>query len=182
MISRSDSCGLDWLFYLFIEGNSSARLFQILPKSTDSKIAFNTVFFCSVYKMDNSIDVLVLWDTFEKNVCSLVDLDVIGDLNEGAKVYQIHTGRNDRVQTNNPNTIKYKMSHLQNDFHILDLQKGVRTNSTQNHAKFPSRVKERAQLSAEKYADLMSLCSGPTPVFKNSDHVNFFKNLPHKSQ
>ena len=82
-----------------------------------------------------------------------------------------------RVKKNEHAKIFFKLSHLQKEFSTLNLL--VRRNfldisdPIQAYASPP-------KLSAEKYVDLSSLCSGQFPVIRSEMSKEFFLSLPHQ--
>lgn len=92
------------------------------------------------------------------------------------------------VSKSEKNTIFFKTSHLQKEYHHITLKRSSQNiGSTKSDKKgtFLSGVKVKKlykqppPLSHAKFDDLMKLCSGPTAVIKNPEHVLFYKSLPH---
>lgn len=80
------------------------------------------------------------------------------------------------VSKSRPEVIQFKTSHLQSDYKSISLKRlpnnilGKEVNKLN---------KESPKLSKDKYEDLLSLCTGNTPVVRNPEFVNFYKSLPH---
>ena len=82
-----------------------------------------------------------------------------------------------RVTKASPSTIFFKTSHLENQYRSISLKR-QHVHLTQSE---PEKLNsEPNRLSREKYADLMSLCSGKTPLIRNAEHKSFYSSLPHK--
>lgn len=75
-----------------------------------------------------------------------------------------------------PNKIFFKTSHLDDEYRTITLPRSA----CDPKVKPQPLNKVCPKLSAEKYKDLMALCSGPTPVIRNQEHASFYKNLPHQ--
>lgn len=81
------------------------------------------------------------------------------------------------VLKNEPNKIFFKTSHVTNEYSSLLVPRcdiDARTKPKRLYTKNELRIKK------QKYEDLMSLCSGPTPIIKGGENVTFYKNLRHE--
>ena len=70
----------------------------------------------------------------------------------------------------------YKTSHSELEFKSLSLK---RLKKSINEYDLPKLNAEANKISKEKYNDVLSLCSGPTPVVNIREHKSFYMNLPH---
>lgn len=81
------------------------------------------------------------------------------------------------VDKDNVAQLFVKNSHLANNYFILPLKRNTLEVMTQP---IPLLNKDLKKLSRDKYNDLVSLCSGLTPVVKDSIFQKYFKDLPHE--
>lgn len=82
------------------------------------------------------------------------------------------------VEKNAPQEVKFKTSHLQENFRSFSLGRIQEDIFSQDLAvlnKIPPKI------SNEKYNDLVSLCGGDTPVIKHPEHTLFYRSLPHNA-
>lgn len=77
-----------------------------------------------------------------------------------------------RVQKSAPKTLFYKNSHCSDEYKSITLKKSVDVDVGRLNP-------EPLKVSAAKYNDLISLCTGTVRVIRDSNHVKFYKNLPH---
>lgn len=83
-----------------------------------------------------------------------------------------------QVQKGHVDRLFLKTSHLQSTFCTLKLPQNRQATFVPSAG--PSKAyKQPVKISIEKYKDLLSLCSGGTPIITHPDHVLFYKNLPH---
>ncbi len=85
------------------------------------------------------------------------------------------------------NVISFKTSHTQKEFKTLTLGNLRNLRSAKNSTSpcpkpdLPNCLySNRPKLSAGKYQDLLSLCTGSCPLIAQQDLVDFYKNLPHE--
>ncbi|PIK42342.1 hypothetical protein BSL78_20825 [Apostichopus japonicus] len=76
-----------------------------------------------------------------------------------------------------PGKILYKTSHLQEGFSTINLDLNRRKSNPLSGLLV--RTIERPKISEAKYNDLLSFCSGDTPVIFHPEHKAFFEGLPH---
>ncbi|KAJ8019349.1 hypothetical protein HOLleu_42112 [Holothuria leucospilota] len=80
-----------------------------------------------------------------------------------------------RLEKDSPGKIFYKTSHRQEQFSTINLEeKRRRSNPTVN-----LRPTDRPKIPEAKYNDLISFCSGDTPIVFHRDHKKFYEMLPH---
>ena len=80
------------------------------------------------------------------------------------------------VTKSKPDEILYKTSHFDTSYKVLSLKRLPK--SVQEH--FVQTLNTGLNnVSKEKYNDLVSLCSGLTPVIKLKEHKSFYISLPH---
>ena len=80
-----------------------------------------------------------------------------------------------QVTKDAPNSFFFKLSHHQDAFSEMRLPQKRNVSSLEISPLYTTGP----QITSEKYADIMTLCTGPRPVIRNPEHVNFFKSLPH---
>lgn len=78
-----------------------------------------------------------------------------------------------RVVKSSPHTLFYKNSHCWTEYKSITIK-------DQSNASVAQLNNDRLNVSAEKYEDLLSLCTGDLRVIRNNEDVEFYKNLPHK--
>lgn len=79
------------------------------------------------------------------------------------------------VLKHEPDKVFFKSSHLEDEYRSITLPRKVSNPSCK-----PKKLNNKTiKLSEAKYNDLISLCSGQTPLIRNQEHINFYKNLPH---
>lgn len=81
-----------------------------------------------------------------------------------------------RVVKKNNEKLFYKTSHHDQEYKALSLKRLKA--SVKNHVLQKLNIGPK-HISREKYKDLVSLCSGETPVVKMREHKNFYLSLPH---
>ena len=81
-----------------------------------------------------------------------------------------------QVTKSKPDEILYKTSHFDTSYKVLSLKRLPQ--SVQEHS-VHTRNTGLYNFSKEKYNDLVSLCSGSTPVIKLIEHKSFYMSLPH---
>lgn len=81
------------------------------------------------------------------------------------------------VDKDNVAQLLVKKSHLANNYFVLPLKRNTLEVMTQP---IPLLNKDLKKVSRDKYNDLVSLCSGLTPVVKDPIFQNYFKDLPHE--
>ena len=79
------------------------------------------------------------------------------------------------VSKDSPNTIGYKISHSQKECFHLKIPTCRRSSANLPDTAYSGPLK----VSESKYRDLISLCTGQTPVISNASHAAFFQSLPH---
>lgn len=79
-----------------------------------------------------------------------------------------------RVRKEQPSKIFYKTSH---DLKTISLK---RLSQNVKDYEITKLNTDRNKISKEKYQDLMSLCSGETPLIRLQEHKNFYLSLPHE--
>ena len=79
------------------------------------------------------------------------------------------------VSKDSPNTIGYTISHSQKECFHLKIPTCRRSSANLPDAAYSGPLK----VSESKYRDLISLCTGQTPVISNASHAAFFQSLPH---
>ncbi|KAG4066740.1 hypothetical protein HA402_012807 [Bradysia odoriphaga] len=77
-----------------------------------------------------------------------------------------------RVEKHSPKTLFYKNSHCCDEYKSITLKKSLDIDVDRLNA-------EPIKISAAKYNDLTSLCTGNIRVIRDNSHVEFYKNLPH---
>lgn len=82
------------------------------------------------------------------------------------------------VQKQEPKKIFFKNSHLTGVYSSISLP------CTDKDSRSKPKVlntgsQQKPKILKEKFSDLMALCSGPTPIIRNEEHVLFYKSLPH---
>lgn len=77
-----------------------------------------------------------------------------------------------RVIKSAPNTLFYKNSHTCDEYKSITLKKSICSRVGKLNA-------EQMKITAAKYNDLISLCTGDVRVILNNDHIKFYKTLPH---
>lgn len=83
-----------------------------------------------------------------------------------------------RVEKDNPDMIFFKTSHLEEKYRSMTLSK--KRNQVPLDKVIVSQLNESTiPLSTGKYQDLVSLCSGNTPVIRNENYQHFYLSLPH---
>lgn len=80
------------------------------------------------------------------------------------------------VKKSSPETIFFKTSHLTPTYDCIKL---VRNTRSSRDMEVTSLNKKPVKITNTKYKDLMSLCTGKTPVVRLPEYQEFFKNLPH---
>lgn len=81
-----------------------------------------------------------------------------------------------KVTKAHPSTIFLKTSHLDAEYNSISLK---RKQANVRQFKLQALNSEPNKISKEKYGDLMSLCTGATPVVRNAEHKAFYPSLPH---
>lgn len=76
-----------------------------------------------------------------------------------------------------PKKIFFKTSHLSDVYSSISLPR-----TDFNATAKPSQLydENKPTLSKDKYEDLMSLCTGATPIIRGEENVNFYKHLRHQ--
>ena len=77
------------------------------------------------------------------------------------------------VSKDSPYTIGYKISHSQKECFHLKIPTCRRSSANLPDAAYSGPLK----VSESKYRDLISLCTGQTPVISNASHAAFFQSL-----
>lgn len=109
-------------------------------------------------------------------------------LSQEMKILQLrHSDENEQVKWNNmmeikvtkesPASIFYKTSHHDDTYNTISLkrrQANVKSFSIKQLNKEPNK------LSSDKYKDLISLCSGDTPLVRLDECKAFYRALPHQ--
>lgn len=83
------------------------------------------------------------------------------------------------VEKSSPMNIFFKNSHLQSEFDSICLKR-LKVNNI-NSFELRNLNKEPNKISLQKYNDLVSLCSGTTPVIKEPEFKTYYRNLPHQT-
>lgn len=74
-----------------------------------------------------------------------------------------------------PDKVFFKSSHLENEYRSITLPRKSSDPSLK-----PKKLNNKTlKISTDKYNDLVSLCSGPTPLVRCQEHIDFYKHLPH---
>lgn len=81
-----------------------------------------------------------------------------------------------RVVKRSPSTIYFKTSHLQTSYKKIQLKRLKKEMTSVEVGKLNS---SKLKIPEDKYSDLVSLCSGATPVIRMAEHQNFYKSLDH---
>lgn len=81
-----------------------------------------------------------------------------------------------RVVKRSPSTIYFKTSHLQTSYKKIQLKRLKKEMTSVEVGKLNS---SKLKIPEDKYSDLVSLCSGATPVIRIAEHQNFYKSLDH---
>lgn len=80
------------------------------------------------------------------------------------------------VTKDEPTKLFFKYSHCNDDYDAIELKRLVKNIK---EIRLQPLNKEPPKLTKKKYADLVSLCEGPTPVVRSPEIQDFYKNLPH---
>lgn len=80
------------------------------------------------------------------------------------------------VRKTDPSTLFFKTSHKEACYRSLTLKRNM---ANFLHAGVSPLNETQPKISKEKYEDLISLTTGDTPVIRLSEHVDFYKSLPH---
>ncbi|CAG9771355.1 unnamed protein product [Ceutorhynchus assimilis] len=82
-----------------------------------------------------------------------------------------------KVEKKEPNKMFYKLSHCDGAYRSITLKR-----KQENIFNLPVEKlnKQRPKVTAIKYDNLVSLCSGKDPVVKSFDHIAFYRSLPHE--
>lgn len=81
------------------------------------------------------------------------------------------------VRKDHPTKIYFKTSHTDKDFQVISLK---RLSQSVSDFELTLLNKEKTKLSKDKYQDLVSLCTGQTPVIRIEEHKKFYLSLPHE--
>lgn len=81
-----------------------------------------------------------------------------------------------KVSKSNLKEIQFKTSHLQENYNKLVLKRQKKKISK---IKVEQLNSSHIAIAKAKYDDLVSLCSGATPVIRLEQHKMFYENLPH---
>ena len=84
-----------------------------------------------------------------------------------------------RVCKGEPHQIEFKYSHLDVSFSAICIRQTRRTSDTEPLQPLKLYQSGNPKISAAKYKDLHSLCTGKTPVLFHPDYQDFYLYLPH---
>ncbi|XP_033117967.1 uncharacterized protein LOC117117687 [Anneissia japonica] len=86
-----------------------------------------------------------------------------------------------QVKKNEPETVRFKYSHLDKEYEVINLSNSMRRQSESSDVESPQNLYKAGypRLSEAKYQDLQSLCSGPTPVLSHPEYQTFYRQLNH---
>ena len=87
-----------------------------------------------------------------------------------------------RVLKQRPEQLRFKVSHLDDEFSVIDIsnsRRGTESNETQLPESLYTSL---SKLSFGKFTDLQSLCVGQTPLIYHPDYRTFYANLPHETR
>lgn len=123
----------------------------------------------------NHMDTKDFWD-FKSLSTDLRILTIKKDNETGAPIKWTDM-KEIAVEKKAPQIIKFKTSHLDTSFRSLTLKRLSAENV--NSQRLEILNSQPPKISGEKFKDLMSLCDGNTPVIKHTEHVTFYRSLPH---
>ena len=86
-----------------------------------------------------------------------------------------------QISKNEPDTIRFKYSHTDEDFSKLKI--GNIRRSGDGEVLEPQVMFQTGspKLSLAKYEDLKSVCTGNAPVISHPEYQKFYLSLPHKT-
>lgn len=98
--------------------------------------------------------------------------DQIGELVKWTHIMEF------RVLKSRPGTLFFKTSHLEKDYRSITVKRH-NFNYFRSDIETINNLPNDKRITKEKYEDLISMCSGDTPLIRNQEHVLFYRSLPH---